>query len=862
MAKLGDFHFEKKSFKDLDEVFKRFYQDDFKKLGDRQRSDLINQTLLELIQKEDEPCFLLSAVLNFVERIDEEDVLHHYILTSFELWLNQISGLSYAENLRIRAKIIGKYIPREEYQSLFPIGMGKSYPGSHFVTAHRAPDLDTTIASFWGWIDSFGARVGESLHIWNLPGGPPASQIEIDLIFRDIFGKAIFTHVPKTRNVLSLTGNDLMRRDEMVVKKTSDKTAPFHQNRLEQAVVITDDAGYYLGDWRSMDVESVRGVIMLLNQCLRWFENHLHINLIELFSKKDLTFDAIPEFVKTMFGKKIDGCEPTKEFNEMEKKRLHTLLSTVFDVKEGLNASFYELGSALSSKSIVDFERVIGIQEKIRQGGLFDESGKLVEDRPLIFSSLAKIISGLHKGIQSVRNYTEALDVVIKVKTKVFGLSPKFVTVRADVEEIRSKMGTYQYLTVAYPDQDRFFPVGVISATDIRNSVLGTVSLRDFSNRNEMAIPSYLEVISVIDHHKMELSTYQPPLAIISDAQSSNAIVAEQAFLINDRHTFSGMEKSAIDAQMKEEMKSGESHRKITTLLQYQKAANQQNGYYIHPEREMIEYIHFLYGILDDTDLLSKVSYLDVEVIMQLLNRLKTLSTGTVTEIINLDDIPKDEHYARAAAVRILQNEDMYSLYKKVYSHREEVMEVNLAAGAEGKPSTIFSDVKEQNKIVRISQTKMFSNNIAIFEKNKDKIRDVWCKKAEAAYKENPDLDLHLHMTSTVIGAEDVFKGGEVNYHHKDEMWIWVPESEVAIEHLKLFLSAFQTCPQILDNEIEIELLGDNADDLELVFKESFLPIKCRKENKGLPIAVLYYKAGSINSRKAMITPYLPQINH
>ena len=49
-----------------------------------------------------------------------------------------------------------------------------------------------------------------------------------------------------------------------------------------------------------------------------------------------------------------------------------------------------------------------------------------------------------------------------------------------------------------------------------------------------MGIPSYLEVISVIDHHKSALNTFAPPVAIIADAQSCNTLVAQKAFEIND----------------------------------------------------------------------------------------------------------------------------------------------------------------------------------------------------------------------------------------------------------------------------------------------------------------------------------------
>ena len=37
-------------------------------------------------------------------------------------------------------------------------------------------------------------------------------------------------------------------------------------------IILVDDLGYYLGDWRSFDVEGVRQVIMQLDNCLRWLE--------------------------------------------------------------------------------------------------------------------------------------------------------------------------------------------------------------------------------------------------------------------------------------------------------------------------------------------------------------------------------------------------------------------------------------------------------------------------------------------------------------------------------------------------------------------------------------------------------------
>src|SRR5690606_7545796 len=131
-------------------------------------------------------------VVDFMTRLQQEEVLEHYTFSSFELWLNQFSRLSEKENYKVRGKIAGKWLPRDIYQIYFPIGMEKRYSGTHFVTAHNSPDLDTTIASFWGWIDAFAARVSSGLHIWNVPGGPPVTQIEIPLLFNDLFGLQVF----------------------------------------------------------------------------------------------------------------------------------------------------------------------------------------------------------------------------------------------------------------------------------------------------------------------------------------------------------------------------------------------------------------------------------------------------------------------------------------------------------------------------------------------------------------------------------------------------------------------------------------------------------------------------------------------
>lgn len=795
----------------------------FKKLVDRKRSEKVNRALLELIQKEPEPCFLLPAVLEFVKRIEQEKILAHYAFNSFELWLNHFSGLSFEENYRVRAKIAGKWVERGDYQTLFPIGMGKIYEGTHFVTAHRSPDLDTTVASFWGWLDAFAARVGDGLHVWNVPDGPPPSQIEIEWIFRDLFGAAVFTHLPKTRTTLNLTGNDLLTQKGFQKKTFADSIAEIDHDRDNNAVVIVDDEGFFLGDWRATDVEGVRQVIISLSGCLRWFENSLHMHLISAFAKEKLHLSDIESILTRLLQMKLHSCDPAKEFSKKQTAHVNDFMVRVLGMKKGLDSDFEELATDLCALGEVPFGGVDGLLEKMKKAKLFDSQGKLIDDRPRIFTFLEGAIQSLHLGVMRIRSRMEKLDVALKTKFDVFGHRPNAVTVRSDVEEIRNKMDSYSYLTVAYPDHQQLYPVGVIQASDLRKPTLGTVSLRDFCNRDEMGIPPYLEVISVIDHHKTTLNTFSPPMAILSDAQSSNTLVALKAFEIND--------------------------------------ANRRGPYYIEDQREYIEYLHFLYGIIDDTDLLSKVSSIDVKCVASLLNRLKTLATGKKTTVVELDDLPRDRHFAKKAAERILQTEDMYSLYRKVYQYREGEVEQNISLCAKKEPSNLFADTKEQNGCCRVGQTKMFAVNWSSFEKHANRIRDVWLHKAMKVQRESPEIDLHIHMISTIVSAEEVYKGTVGKYSHQDELWIWIPQKDVAIEHLKRFLNLFQASAGFKNNQLEVEFLGSNADELSLIFKESFMTIPQKKSKEDLPIAVLRYNAGTLNSRKSMVSPFLPKLS-
>jgi hypothetical protein len=239
---------------------------------------------------------------------------------------------------------------------------------------------------------------------------------------------------------------------------------------------------------------------------------------------------------------------------------------------------------------------------------------------------------------------------------------------------------------------------------------------------------------------------------------------------------------------------------------------------------------------------------------------MKSIASGRICEIISVDDLPRNRSFAKKAAARILQQEDMYSLYRKVYDLRGTEIERNLALAAKGNPSNIFADTKEQNGCCRIGQTKMFVSNMDSFAKFSVPIRAVWQKSAEKIARDKPEIALHLHMVSTIVDAEQVYKGSEPKYTHKDELWMWIPKDVSAQELLQRFLQVFLGSPGLKNHSLEVEIFGERADELSRIFKEvsSIIPQKVVK-NDGPSIAVLRFSPGLLNSRKSMVTPFLPK---
>ena len=202
-------------------------------------------------------------------------------------------------------------------------------------------------------------------------------------------------------------------------------------------------------------------------------------------------------------------------------------------------------------------------------------------------------------------------------------------------------------------------------------------------------------------------------------------------------------------------------------------------------------------------------------------------------------------------------------MYSRIYAYREQEVARNLELAAEGKPSHLFADTKEQNGCCRVGQAKIFVNNVALFEKTADEIRRVWVSLAQEVYQKRGEIDLHLQLISTVVSADEVYHGTKAKFTHKDELWLWIPGTESSFEHLKYFVSHFQYSPGLKNNPLELEFLGDHPEELASIFLEHFRDVVQRKRSwprSDFVIAVLKYNPGTLNSRKAMVSPYLPTL--
>ena len=851
-----------KRFSDLDVCFRQFHTDDFRALPSRKKFKQVNKALLHCIQEEPIPCFLLAAVLGFIKRVNAEKIVAEpYTITLFELWLNHFSSLTPEEILQIRGKIVGRYIPRDEYQVFFPVGMGRMFQGSHFVAAHLSPDIDTTVASFWGWADAFGCRVSEGTHQWSLPSG--LSDGHLLLFFRGLFGDQMFEQVSRLLPTITINAQDLLTKREFHRIKESERADSIDHSRTEHAVIIVDEEGLYKGEWRSGDAEDVRQVVSGLSNCLRWFEGQCHAGMIRVLAEEQSTADEVVASYERVLDTMIKNCPAAKESTSHGQMLFHEYLKKVLGLPKGSHHSFrdllLQLDVVFSSTFHLFFERT----DELKSPELFNRNGLLKADRVQAARAVEDVVEAMERALDIAREGMERLSHLLIVKKEVLEFPATFVTLKSDVDEMRSKINHFDHLTVVIPETNgRWYPLGVVYADDLKRGVLGTASFRDFSTVEETKMASYVEVISIVDHHKMRLQTSTPPTLVIGDAQSSNTLVAEQSLRLNRRYGKQDTVHSILVMMEKRELPLHDISERLHAAFAG-KSEEYRGGFFVDSSRELSEYFSYLFGILDDTDLLSKVSRRDVICVKNILDRMRSLVDGSPSIAVSFEHIPDDEHFVRTAAKALLQSDDLYSIYATVYQFREKEIDEALKAAIEGLPSTFFLDTKEQNGCCRVGQAKLFHNNVKTYLSHRQNLIALWQKNAEEIFSVRQHVDFFLQMISTVPSEKEVYRGEEGVWDHHDEMWLWMPEGGVPEQHLIGFLNSFEGSPVVQKLAIDVEIVGPLAEQRKSIFVQNFSKahrIVAHTLSEGPTIAFLRYKAGAINSRKSQVTPYLPKL--
>jgi hypothetical protein len=870
---IGDIEFPDLVFSQADRLIQEFAGDEFKKKNAIERSELVNQALFDLIEAEPATSFLLRQVTHFLAQITIHEILDGvYNLTAFERWLNQLSGLNYEENRRLRGKIAGKYIPRDEYAGIFPISQNKVHPGTHTVTAHTPPDLDSLTGSFIGWLDAFACRVGTTLTVWNVPLGKPGAVAS--RMFTKIYSDEIFYRVAKQKSLISHVAMDILTQDRLTKARGDVNIRDLNHNRHSDHIIYVDREGFFLGDWRVSDVDAIAQVQRLLNMFMHAYEKEMIFSLTKFFMTPHFQKSACEELIHNLLGKTIpEFSMQAYKLTDKKTHELDTYLKKVLGVPGGyltpINIFFDRMDDLAGST----FQQYGNELKKLSDPEYYDNDQKADFEKEEIFTIIHNAYHLLIESTKTLRCYLDRLDVAMAIKHEVLGFKRTTVGTKAEIHEIKSKTNDYRHMTVVFNDkQGRQVPVGVVHRDDLDAPVQGTVSFRDFCNYDEIKLHDYLEVISAIDHHKSTISSKTAMVLTVADVQSCNVITAEKAFEINDRFSSRGQSLVSIDAQVKEIQSKGDLDQSDLRLLEklFRKKRAIANvahtPFFVSPDRELQEYILCLNAIIDDTDLLNKCCWRDLIVTTELINRIKSLQLKKEVEIIDFNDVNKDRRELKKCIREVLKNKELYSFYKSIYDHRENVVDQLINEVLPKSDTRFFEDRKIQNQSCAISQFKLFPGNWKSLQKNRNNILEKWMSISLQVRRKVSEVDFFLHMMSTIPGADEAYRGIANQTGTDDEFWLsGLPEADESVSRMRQFFINLRKSSIHQNINLRCHIEGTAGPRIEIftnilndTLGEGNYPFV---ENKALslPVIIFRFAQGSLNSRKAHITPLLPK---
>ncbi|MCH9611974.1 MAG: hypothetical protein S4CHLAM102_04540 [Chlamydiia bacterium] len=862
---IGDFEYSRESFSETEEFVQEISSPEFQKKNLREKYLAISNRLVQLILDQTGPVFCFPAAIDFVSRVRKE-VKFSYRFEDFEYALSHLCELSDEEKLFVRGRIVGKHLPRECYQSLFPVGLGQVYPGAHIASAHGSPDVDTLVASFWGYMAAFGCGLSGTLQRWNLPPGPVEEFTEYPLCFGQFFGSDLLAVACDRHSKLDLKALDLMKSKGLFFKTEDEDSFSETLTRHSSATVVVDRQENYITDWRNMDIDSVRKLIDSIASVFRWYQNKVNLDLVHLLSKPDLTDGEFKEYIEAIGAYPLSSSDPASTFSTKIMENVDQVFKVVLNVAEGWGATFAQFANRMTEQSVAPFNNFFAALNEFCADEFF-ANGKIVEERSRLFTHMEKVLLALSDAFRIFRDYLDSLGVAVMIKQKVFGHLPNFLGLGVPYAEVRARMKSYAHLTVCLESKQSIAPMGFIDDVDVQGEHSGTVSLWDFSNYQETKVPDYLQAIAFLDHHKSAISTKSPYVANLRACQSSNTLFALLSFEMNDQYSTYGMDEAGVERELKNWFArdpSPESTRITQRLLQVRANLGKGDKYFVHPDREFIEYYHFLIAIFDDTDLLNKVSCDDVNAIAGLINRMKSISKKQVVEVISFDDIPMDKEFCRCAADRILQNKEVYSIYGPLFKKKE--FKVDEVIEDVSKPhSTFFQDTKFLGRTTCATQFKYFSTNLTMLERHQEAIVDAWFAYIDQVRESRADIHLYVFLTSTVKTAQEVHQAGDVTHSHVDLLRIFAPlEEELGPEYLTTFLCNFFRMEKIKEFRPRVRICGKDHEQIKAIMDENLpYPPECIVEQTDRPRSFITIELlpELITSRKTDLAPNFPQKN-
>ncbi len=816
---------------------------------------LVNNRLYKFIDDAEPPIFLLPYILHFIEKVTE--ILPTYNLFSFEFWLANYyrpkgKKVSLDEELLIRGKIMGLHVDRMSYGEFFPLKQNSFCKGPLFVCSHQKPDVDTTVGAFNVFLYSFAAKVSADHHYWHLPSGLPEAT-EIGILFSKVFNQVFERAIPIVDDRIVLRAVDLLSSDDVEKRTLQDESLIGQQDRhvvviensgVEDSLVASD---IFLGDWQSEDVDQVQYILHQWELILASFQTEVTQEFIKLFnSSNPLSKDKIREGIQKITERSVLSCEFANSMGDLGK--IKKFIDLVLGIKN-IQPILSDLG---------DYTSLGSSFEKCYDNHLQTD---VCSD---LFSVVTEVIEQLFRFFNLAKKNLSLLRISFRTKKKVLERDSSVASYASSVDEMIALIKEKRSLTVVYRDsvakKSNF--LGVINNSVLHDDCHASMVWVDFSSKAEVNFEDKIELLAVIDHHKSSFKTKQPIEITASATQSCNTLIAEKAFRLHDGVIGTECDIKDIDQKISSlSHNTQEGSRCLRRYLKKKEIAynNDREKYWIHKEKKFLEMYQYTYAILDDTDLLQKCTKRDLIVLASLLNRMKSIMLKREVETVNFDGIDVGDSSLEKMKKRLLENEDLKSIYSKNLIKKEELYERFIRETVAGKNDSLFNDSKLIDRYALVSQFKYLPENRLLIEEKNPQIIKRWeeyfLERYDNSQKEH---NLAILMMTSLKSIQEIEGKRIDSFEFNDEIRVAAKKDDISgIIRQRDFVRKVLSTQSHKIIRIIIEGSSTAGRKLYQLIKDEDIEIEFYESEKQLVTVTLLVNRHEFTSRKSDVSPHL-----